>query len=199
MVCAYDAAENILRPNGEDGFLVGWFAPESSKILHSWKLNELPSFLNDTSNLPDWRAVYPDIPFKTDTEVKSNAQVYLKGRRRQVRGIKILLMVWLAIIPASWAIIQYLGPEWLAFCVMVFSLWQALKAGRKLMGLSKPSRREQDKAEKERRMAHYYYHCERNPDGFLRLKGENFTKDISERTQKEADELAQGAKGKPTV
>jgi hypothetical protein len=31
--------------------------------------------------------------------------------------------------------------------------------------------------EKERKMAHYFYHCERNPDGFARLRNENFEDD----------------------
>jgi hypothetical protein len=39
-------------------------------------------------------------------------------------------------------------------------------------------------------MAHYFYHCERNPAGFARLKMENFEKDISEHTRREVDELA---------
>jgi hypothetical protein len=197
--CTYDAAENIIRPNGEDGFLTGWLTPGSNKFSYSWKLDELPSFLNDNSNLPDWRTIYPDIRFKTDAEVKSNAQKYLTERRKQVFGIKIILTIWVAVIPASWAIIQYLGPEWLGICVLIYSFSQAWKAWRKLMGSSKSSRGDQEAAEKESKMAHYYYHCERNPDGFIRLKAENFAKEISERTRKEAAELAEGSNRKPPV
>ncbi len=49
---------------------------------------------------------------------------------------------------------------------------------------------EEEKAEKERKMNHYYYHCERNPAGFARLLVENVEKDTSERIRKEAEELA---------
>lgn len=199
MMCAYDAAENILRPDGEGGFLVGWFKPGTKEIACSWKLNELPAFLNDTSTLPDWRTIYTDVAFRTDTEVKANAQTYLKERRKQVLAIKIIMTIWVAVIPASWATIQYIGPEWLGLLVMLYSLWQAWRAWRKLMGLSRPSRREQEKAEKERKIAHYYYHCERNPDGFSRLKVENFEKDLRERTAKEAADLAKGHNEKPAV
>lgn len=199
MVTAFDAAEDIIRPNGEDGFLVGWFAPGTNNIASSWKLKELPPFLNDTSSLPDWRTIYIDIPFRTDTQVKAAAFAQLKDRRRQIIVMKIILTLWLGVIPATWAVIQYLGPEWLGFLVVIYTLWQIWRAWRKLMGLSKPSPRELEKAEKERKMAHYYYHCERNPDGFSRLKVENFTKDISERTRKEAEELAKRSSQKPAA
>lgn len=33
-----------------------------------------------------------------------------------------------------------------------------------------------EKQAKELKMRHYYYHCERNPDAFGRLKAENFAK-----------------------
>ncbi|MCC5960053.1 MAG: hypothetical protein JJU08_12015 [Rhodobacteraceae bacterium] len=45
-------------------------------------------------------------------------------------------------------------------------------------------------AEKKRKMEHYFYHCERNPAGFWRLKSENFESDKRERVRKEADELS---------
>jgi hypothetical protein len=38
-------------------------------------------------------------------------------------------------------------------------------------------------------MAHYYYHCERNPNAFNRLKLENFKKDLKDQTQNEAEML----------
>jgi hypothetical protein len=39
------------------------------------------------------------------------------------------------------------------------------------------------------RIRHHHYHCERNPQGFLRLKHENFQKENKERTQKEAESI----------
>jgi len=192
MVSAFDVAENIIRPNGssDDGFLVGWFVPGTNEIASSWKLNELPAFLNDTTSLPDWRTIYKDVSFRTDTQVKAAAQNKIEQTRKQNLALKIFLMLWLAVIPAAWATSQYFGPDWLARIVYIYALWQAIRAWRKLTGHVKPSRSEKEKAEKERKMAHYYYHCERNLAGFSRLKIENFEKDISEHTRKEAEELA---------
>jgi hypothetical protein len=38
-------------------------------------------------------------------------------------------------------------------------------------------------------MSHYFYHCERNPDGFARLKVENFEREAKERILKEVEAL----------
>lgn len=160
------------------------------QLAWGWKLNELPSFLNDNTFLPDWRAIYTDVPFRTDTQVKADAQKYLNDRRRQIITIKVIMTLWLAVIPAIWAVTQYLGPAWLGALVMIYTLWQIWQAWRKLIGLKKRTPREEEKAEKDRKMVHYYYHCERNPDGFLRLKAENYEKEITERTRKEVQQLA---------
>jgi hypothetical protein len=61
----------------------------------------------------------------------------------------------------------------------------------KLMGRIKPSKLELEMIEKQRKMEHYYYHCERNPLGFARLRAENFERDLSEKTREEAAKLAE--------
>jgi len=53
----------------------------------------------------------------------------------------------------------------------------------------KPSQREKQEAERNLKMSHYFYHCERNPEGFNRLKIENFEREAIEGTRKEAEEL----------
>jgi hypothetical protein len=51
------------------------------------------------------------------------------------------------------------------------------------------SKRDDEKAEKEQKMAHYFYHCEQNPEGFSRLKIENFKVEAIENTRKESEEI----------
>jgi len=192
MVSAFDVAENIIRPNGDfdDGFLVGWLVPGTDEVAFSWRLNELPAFVNDTTSVHAWRTIYKDVSFRTETEVKTNAQKQIEQTRKQNLTLRIILTLWLAVIPAAWATAQYFGPDWLALIVFGYALWQAFRTWRKLTGRVKPSRTEKEKADKERKMAHYFYHCEQNPAAFARLKVENFEKDISEHTRKEAEELA---------
>lgn len=191
MAWAYDASENQICPNGniDDGVLTAWLSPGSKIIMHTWKTKESPAFLNDTENRPDWRTIYKDLPFRTDAEVKSDAQQKLLKTREQNYTLKIVLAIWLAVIPATWAVIQYLGPDWLATGVLLYSLWQAFRAARKLFWNVQPTAAEKAKSEKESKMAHYYYHCERNPEGFSRLKVENFERVAKERIAKEAAEL----------
>lgn len=191
MAWAYDAAENSIRPHGnaDDGLLVGWYVPGTATVTYAWKIEGLPPFLNDTANLPDWRAIYRDVPFRTDAEVKANASRERAKTRKQNLTLKIALAVWLAVIPAVWAIIQYLGPDWLAAAVLLYSLGQAFRTARKLFWRVEPSKAEKEKAEKELKMGHYFYHCERNPEGFARLKIENFDREARERTVKDAEAL----------
>jgi hypothetical protein len=134
MAWAYDAAENSIQPHGDadDGLLVGWCAPGTVTVTYAWKVEGLPPFLNDTTNPPDLRTIYKGVPFRTDAEVKANAnREWIKTRKQNLR-LKVVLAVWLAVIPAAWAIIQYLGPEWLAIAVLLYSLWQAFRTARKL-------------------------------------------------------------------
>jgi hypothetical protein len=191
MAWAYDSAENSIRPNGDidDGLLVGWYAPGTTIFTCAWKLEGLPPFLNDTTNLPDWRTIYKDIPVRTDTEVKVNANREMATQRKHAFILKIILAIWLAVIPATWAIIEYLGPEWLATAVLLFALWKAFRAAKKMFWPGEPSKSEKEKAEKDLKMSHYFYHCELNPDGFNRLKLENFEQDARQKIRKEAEAL----------
>jgi len=77
----------------------------------------------------------------------------------------------------------------LAIAVLLYSLSQAFRTARKLFWHLEPSKSEKEKAEKELTMGHYYYHCERNPEGFARLKVENFEREARERIVKEAEAL----------
>jgi hypothetical protein len=189
-VSAWDAKENLIRVGDDDCELVGWIVPATGAITLSGKLDDLTTFIKASRRGPDWRTIYTDIPFKTDAEVKANAEKNLQERRHQNLVLKIILTFWLAAIPAAFAVLKYFGPAWLGMIVLIYSLWKALQAGRKLLGYAKPSRSEKEKAEKELKMAHYYHHCERNPDGFSRLMVENLEKEIQAGNQKEAAQLA---------
>lgn len=191
MVWAYDDKEDTLRPTDSEGdCLVAWLAPTSGEIVQSWNINDLNDFLTQAPAHPDWRTIYADIPARTDAEVKAKAYKRSLEQSRQARLLKISLILWIAVIPAGYAIFELLGPEWLGLVGLIFVLWKALKVALRIWGRTKPSAREVAQAEKKRKMEHYFYHCERNPIGFMRLRSENFESDARERVRKEADELA---------
>lgn len=190
MVSAFDVSENLIPVNdGENIHLVGWVGP-TGEMNCSWKLDDLTEFLKTASRPSDWRIIYNDVPFKTGAQVKVAADEHMQERRRQIFTLKVVLTIWLAVAPAAWAIVQYFGPEWLALIVLIYSLWQAWRTWMKITGRGKLSRLELEKSERQRKMEHYYYHCELNPDGFSKLKAENFDRDISADIRKEAAKLA---------
>jgi len=76
--------------------------------------------------------------------------------------------------------------------VLSFSLWKALVKALKLLGKWKESPQALNVQEEERRMRHHHYHCELNPEGFMRLKIENFERKERERIQNEAKGLKKG-------
>ena len=195
MIWALDAEENtIVPPNCESDCLTAWISRENGKIIRSRTLRDLEVFLKGAPPEPDWLTIYADVPVRTDAEIKAAARQGLQEQRRQIRSLNIVLILWLAAIPAGIAVFEYLGPEWLSRLVLAFVLWKAWKTGYRIWGRGRPSPKEQEKAEKQRKMAYYFYHCERNPDGFLRLKSENFADDARQQVRKEAEQIADSAK-----
>ena len=193
MVWAWDDKEDIIHPPNQHGnYLVAWIDPVSREIVQSWNLDNLNNFLKEAPPHPDWRMIYTDIPVRTDAEVKSAAREEVPRSAREIRLLKIILTLWLATIPAGIAVLEFLGPEWLTWIGLAFVLWKALKTAQQIWGRAKPSAREAEKAERQRKMDHYFYHCERNPAGFLRLKTENFQNESRELVWREAEELASG-------
>lgn len=181
----------MIKPEGQsEHCLVGWPVGGTGKIEHSWTIDDLTVFLKSAPPCPDWKTIYTDVPFRTDSQVKAAAATNLGERRRQIRILKLILSFWLAVIPAALAVIEFLGPEWLGVIVLGYSLWKAWQTGREIWGAKKPSRSKEQKAEKQRKMEHYYHHCERNPDGFSRLKIENFENGSRERIRKEAEQIS---------
>lgn len=190
MVTGWDAKENILRTKSDH--LVGWVLPGTTQVVHSWQIDNLSAFLKSHPSTPDWRAIYRDIPFKTDAEVKANADRFIEERRQLNRRLKIFLFGWIACL-VGFALFQYFGPEWLGLLALLFALSKAGRTAYRLWRNSKPSPSEEKEAEKQRKMRLYYDHCERNPQGFARLQAENFEKETEERTRQEAEVLAKRA------
>lgn len=191
MVFACDDKEDTLRPtNSEGDCLVAWLTPASGEIVQSWSISDLSHFLAQVPPHRDWRTIYTDVPVRTNSEVKAEAYKKSSEISRNSRFLKIALILWIAVIPAGYAIFEFLGPEWLGLIGLVFVLWKALKAALRIWGRVEPSAREAAQAETRNRMEHYFYHCERNPAGFLRLMSENLVSDARERVRKEAHDLS---------
>lgn len=187
MASAFDAKGDLinLESKGEWPHLCGHLN-DSEKIVYGWKYfseASIPSFQKEE----DYRdKVYENIPFKTSEELKRKA---IKEQKIQVLAIRIFVLLLTIIIPLAWLIggllysaIAFLSTLW-AFSVLIFKTL-------KFWGIIKENKATQEKREKERRMAHHDYHCCLNPEGFERLRNENWEKEQRQKIKDEYQELA---------
>jgi hypothetical protein len=100
-----------------------------------------------------------------------------------------LLFVWLVAIPAAIAVIEFNAPDWLALVGLAYSWTRAYIECLKLRGEWPKTADDHIKEEKQRRMEHHHYHCERNPEASEKLKRENFERESRAEIQREAAQL----------
>ena len=195
MVSSFDAAGDLvdlgtLRPSDH---LVGLPGRDSKPQL-LWSLVRDDEAPNGPFSDAALLRIYSDFPGKKtssadrDAEFQQHARVIRRGRAL----ITLWLIVWLVAIPLAWAVLQWAGPQWLAALVLLFCVYKAVAQTLKLLGVTGPSAKEQREQDRQRLMEHYYYHCERNPEGFERLKTENFDREARAQTTAEAEALRHG-------
>lgn len=160
----------------------------NGKTVMHWGEKENDWFPDGPLTEATLRDVYREVPCETQEEV--GARVYADARRTRIgfRCIKTLLTLWLVVIPLAMAFLGFASPLW-GILVLLWALGRGGYEFLRLWGWIGPSAREQEQAEKTRKMEHYYHHCEKNPEGFLRLKSENITRDAERGTLEEARAL----------
>lgn len=146
-------------------------------LRHHW--GTLPDAAFPAKNYSNGHLIrmYHDIPMRSSTRARRDADVMLS----QIRMFKWGLILVTIIVPVAFSIyVEFLSPRWVAIALFAYGLY---KSGRELLvRLGKINKTEKQKKEEEKRLKerHYYYHCELNPDGFLKLKIENFQNDSDE-------------------
>jgi len=187
MASAFDETGDLFGLEGTRpcNHLIGYSSAQSKQPSMFWRLlrdEELPADALDPTVL---LRVYADVPHKTSEETRRDAEAYV----RRIRIGWAVVFAWTAVVPALWAIFEWAGPVWVGALVLGYSLWQALMRALKLLGKVQESPEEKAAREERGRMEHHHYHCERNPEAFLRLKLENFEREDRERIQAEAKAL----------
>jgi hypothetical protein len=197
MAFAFDSTGSLIQIDEirVSSSLAVWIGGHSG-INKSWRTNDLDKFLDQNLESPNWRVIYRDIPFRTDSDLKARAIEFANLRRKQNYTLRTVLILWFAVIPASWATIEFLNPEWLSALVkwigilsFVFVLYHAAKTTLRFTGYLSPSPSELKKTEEERQKDHHHNHCKINPRGFARLKAENLDNEARIRTVEEAQKL----------
>jgi hypothetical protein len=187
MAFSFDGSGDLqdLTPERPCDHVIGFKEKSTGTLCLNWELLPDERIPDDALDVEWLKQVYSDIPWRTQSELRNEANKHAKQRRI---GWMVVLG-WVAVLPAAWAVVEWAGPQWLATIVMLYGVWKAAVKALKLLGKWKKSRREFQHEEQEQRMRHYYYHCERNPEGFLRLKVENFDCEERAEIQREAAEL----------
>lgn len=184
MATAWDMSEDgIANPDKKESILMG-YVDSTGGIVRKWgviKIIELPPDQCDPAYLA---RVYSSVPFKLQEEVRKTAA----RKWRTTAMVANTIVLFIVVIPVLIELVG-LGIAWVGYLLSAISILKGFYEIGKGLGWVKPSRRQKEKEEEERRKNHYFYHCERNPEGFNRLKIENFRRDAIERTRKESDEV----------
>jgi hypothetical protein len=191
MVSAFDDTGSVIGLSNHQpcDHLIGYIDTKTNQVVRHWRLltnDELP---RDALNVSYLRKIYADIPFKTKQELR--AQAFEKAK--QLRFGWWIVFVWAVVVPAGVAVLEWWS-DWLGLVVLVYSLYKAVEKALRLLGKWPKSKAELQKEVEEARMRHHHYHCERNPEGFERLKLENFEKWAREDIEKEAQALKRATK-----
>lgn len=199
MASAFDSSDGMLPLRSGLDQLVGWIDPNTGKVTVSWNLDDLTAHLNASSFTRTWPSIYSDVPFRTLADIRAKAREEGLEFAKGAAILRLAVIFWAVILPAGIAAFGYFGPEWLGLVGLILSWWKAWRTWCQLTGRIKPSPSDKEKSDKALKMAHYFYHCELNPEGFARLRAENSDREARDRTLKEAAELADATtkRGKP--
>lgn len=187
MVSAFDHLDDTIEMDGVRPccHLICIPRHKGEKPEVHWRLVTEEEIPRDALNKDFLLQVYEEVSRKTSSELR----VMADRKARQMRVGWYIVFAWAVVLPAVVLVLEFFSPTWVAVLVLIYGLSKAVMKALKMLGKIKPSAAEVKKAEEERRMKHHHYHCEKNPDGFLRLRTENFKRDIREKKEKEAASL----------
>lgn len=186
MVSALDAKEDLIPLSDEFGrsHLMGYADSKTGQIVRRWGLFKDAELPREQLAAEYLSRVYEGVPFRMREEVRQKAELKTRATVRAAR----LIVFFMVVVPVLIEIIS-LGVTWLGHLLSVASISAGAYKAAKAMGWLKPSKRQKQEAERDLKMRHYYYHCERNPDAFAKLRNENFEREAVERTRKEEEAL----------
>lgn len=159
---------------------------DEGKPRYRWELLEDEEFPKELKSQGYLIEIYSDLNYRTQSEVSAKARESLKP----IRTARRLLIIWSVVVPVAIALLEFFSPLWLSVIALVYSFWKAYQQWLKMTGRKKKSDRELEREKDASLKEHHHYHCKLNPDGFLRLKVENFQKMEEEQIQKKYDSIS---------
>jgi hypothetical protein len=187
VITSFDGTGNLISLDGIRRYshLSGWRESASGAVRSHWRSvtnEEWPQAALESAAL---RRIYGDIPFRTSAQLRKAA----RAQSRVARFGWWLVFTWMVAIPLGFAILEFDGPVWLGRLTLGYALAVAYVQALQLLGWWPKTDADRAKEDKELRMRHHHYHCEMNPEGFERLKRENFERDAQAEIKREAAAL----------
>lgn len=185
MVSAFDNTGSPYSVKAVKGhnYLTGFY-DQNQKICSFWRLvkdNEIPNVAFNKEYLDN---IYSGLEYETYAELAAK-------RRKRINAIKrgsFLFFLWLVVVPAIIATLEYYS-NFLSLIAYAYSIYMAIKTALELRGKWPKSKRQKAKEEEDRLKDHYYYHCQKNPEGFRKLMLENLEQMSKDEIAKEAAAL----------
>jgi len=173
--------ENI---KGND-HLVGYVTISPQNIIKFWGMIQDKDIPPEQIKDNYINQVYKELPYQAREEKERQSKSKIRESKNIKRFFDLTLLLWL-IVSIMIALLNWRNC-WIGAAAFIYSLLQIIKRGLKLKGYK--SKKDLEKAEIKRKKEHYYYHCELNPEGFLRLKAENFQAEEKERIKNEQEKI----------
>jgi hypothetical protein len=192
-VTAFNAKDDpiFFTEKHENSILVGYINQQTGQIIKTWGLSDYTQLPQEQLQADYLAKVYEVLPFRRQDEFRQETLRKLRSQGKAIRLAVFLIFV----VPVLIEIIG-MGIDWIGNFLTVISVTIGLYKLSKAMGWIKPTKRENLNAEKKRKMEHYYYHCETNPEAFNRLKIENFEREAIKRTHDEAQAILNNVTGR---
>lgn len=187
MVSSFDDAGDLIYLNDlkPESHLICFYNSTKTVVEFHWALlrnEQIPQDALDTDYLLE---VYESFNKKTSDELKLEAEKHHKQMRL---GMKIVVF-WAVGLPTLVMVIEFFIPQWLAALVLTYGLCKALTRWFKMTGRWPKTAAEIAREAEDLQIRHHHYHCKMNPDGFTRLKLENFENESKARIQNEAKNI----------
>jgi hypothetical protein len=175
MASAWDRSDHQinLQPVKPSNHIIGYYNPASMKLHKSWSGMTNDEFPEDIKSTLHLLKAYQSLPHRTVAQKRHSLNQYLLGVRL-LKGIFALTMLssWV-LVPLMICYLQELY-IWLSAIIIISQTSWGFTRWLKSQGYVAATKLEVEKAEKRRKMEHYFYHCEKNPQKFEQLKAENF-------------------------
>jgi hypothetical protein len=193
IITSFDATDSKIHLPNDDGksTLMAYVDPKSEQIVKRWGFFENGEMPIEQMSSDYHAEIYRDVAFRRAGVVRKAGEI---ENKRMLVGLRIFKagIIFVAAVPVAIELIC-LGIGWLSATLQGISLATGAYKIAKAAGWVKKSAFQKEEDEKQSKMKHYYYHCSRNPEGFERLKIENFKKRMVEKTRTDAVALAKQA------